>query len=74
MIPIFDESGNVDNLTRAVIASSLPQEIKQFVLTRLRTFSGTATARVKVFDFELVYGAVDSKQTQIEVAQIPAPV
>lgn len=74
MIPILDLSGNVTNLIAAVNASSAPSEVKSFVTTRLlNTFPGTATARVKVFDFELVYGAVDSKQTTIEVAQIPTP-
>jgi len=73
MIPILDLSGLTSNVETAVLESGAPAEVKLFISTRLSLLPDGSYARVKVFDERLVYSPFDSRQTSIEVSEIPQP-
>jgi hypothetical protein len=57
-------------LRRAVLMYIIPID---FIVARLNLLPAGSYARVKVFDERVIYSGFDSRQTTIEVAQIPAP-
>jgi hypothetical protein len=73
MIPILDLSGLTSNVVTAVNASGAPADIKAFVVDRLALLPDGSYARVKVFDERVVYPGFDSRQTSVEISQIPQP-
>jgi hypothetical protein len=83
MIPILDLSGLTANVITAVTASGIAPELASFVVTRLNVLPSGSYARIKVFDETEDYSSeescpvvatnISSRQTRIEVTQIPQP-